>query len=68
MLGAPVDADAAGSKDAVEIAAGIRVLAVLRGKEDADGVVIVVAADPVVARRLAGSASRHRLTVAVRPP
>ena len=69
VLGAPVEADgASGSRDAVEVAAGVRVLAVLHGDEDADGVVIVVAAAPGVARRLAGAASRHRLTVTVRPP
>lgn len=69
VLGAPVEADAAtGSRDAVDVATGVRVLAVLRSNEDSDGVVIVVAADPAVARRLAGAASRHRLTVAVRPP
>ncbi len=69
VLGAPVDADAApGWRDAVEVATGVRVLAVLRGKQDADGVVLVVAAEPAVARRLAGAATRQRLTVTVRPP
>ncbi len=68
VLGAAVDADAAtGSRDAVEVATAVRVLAVLRG-DAADGVVVVLAATSAVARRLAGAASRYRLTVAVRPP
>ena len=70
VLGTPVDAAgvAGGATDAVEVATGVRVLAVLRGDEAADGVVLVVAAAPAAARRLAGAAARHRLTVTVRPP
>ena len=65
--GRPGTADGAGA-DAVVVASGVRVLAVLRGREAADGVLLVVAAPPSAARRLAGAAARQRLTVAVRPP
>jgi Flp pilus assembly protein CpaB len=69
VLGAPVDADGTpGARDAVEVATGVRVLAVLRGDDATDGVVVVVATTTAVARRLAGAATRHRLTVTVRPP
>ncbi|MFL6129375.1 MAG: Flp pilus assembly protein CpaB [Mycobacteriales bacterium] len=69
VLGTPVDtAGTAGSGDAVEVATGVRVLAVLRGEGAAEGVVLVVAAAPAIARRLAGAAGRDRLTVTVRPP
>jgi Flp pilus assembly protein CpaB len=68
VLGTPVDRTDAGTADAVEVATGVRVLAVLGGREAADGVVLVVASTPEVARRLAGAAGRHRLTVTVRPP
>jgi Flp pilus assembly protein CpaB len=70
VLGTPVDTAgvASGATDAVEVATGVRVLAVLRGDEVADGVVLLVAAAPAAARRLAGAAARHRLTVTVRPP
>jgi len=68
VLGAPVEAAGTGGREAVEVATGVRVLAVLRGDEATEGVVLVVAATPAVARRLAGAAARHRLTVAVRPP
>jgi Flp pilus assembly protein CpaB len=70
VLGTPVDAAgvAGGATDAVGVATGVRVLAVLRGGKAADGVVLVVAATPAAARRLAGAAARHRLTVTVRPP
>lgn len=54
--------------DAVEVATGVRVLAVLGGREAADGVVLVVGASPQTARRLVGAAARHRLTVSVRSP
>jgi hypothetical protein len=67
LPGAPAAARAAGS-DAVAVASDVRVLAVLRGREAPDGVLLVVAAAPPVARRLAGAAVRQRLTVAVRPP
>jgi len=71
VLGTPVDADAARAGtpgDAVQVVSGVRVLAVLRGRDATDGVVLVVAAAPAAARRLAGAAARQRLTVAVRPP
>jgi Flp pilus assembly protein CpaB len=69
VLGTPVDtAGPAGLADAVELATAVRVLAVLRADDAADGVVLVVAASPATARRLAGAAARHRLTVTVRPP
>jgi Flp pilus assembly protein CpaB len=70
VLGTPVEAAgvAGGGTDAIEVATGVRVLAVLGGDEAADGVVLVIAAAPAAARRLAGAAARHRLTVTVRPP
>jgi pilus assembly protein CpaB len=69
VLGAPVDTDGTpGARDAVEVATGVRVLAVLRGHDATDGVVVVVATTAAVARRLAGAATRHRLTVTVQPP
>lgn len=73
VLGTPVQGDTgrsgdAPAGDAVMIATGVRVLAVLRGKEAADGALLFVAAEPSVGRRLAGAAARQRLTVAVRPP
>lgn len=69
VLGSAVGADGmvlAG--DAADIATGLRVLAVLGERASADGVVLVVAATPPVARRLAGAAARQRLTITVRPP
>jgi Flp pilus assembly protein CpaB len=77
VLGTPVQADGdtgvtsasgSGGADAVMIATNVRVLAVLRGKDAADGALLVVAAEPSAGRRLTGAAARHRLTVAVRPP
>lgn len=71
VLGTPVQGEpggAAAGGDAVVIATGVRVLAVLRGKEGGDGALLFLAAEPSVGRRLAGAASRQRLTVAVRPP
>jgi pilus assembly protein CpaB len=68
VLGTPVDRTDASTADAVEVATGVRVLAVLRGREAADGVVLVVASTPEAARRLVGAAGRNRLTVTVRPP
>ena len=70
VLGTPVEPDGrpAPGPDAVAVASGVRVLAVLVARDPADGVVVVVAAAEPVARRLAGGAGRHRLTVAVRPP
>jgi pilus assembly protein CpaB len=66
VLGVPVLPDGAPTAgDAVEVAGGVRVLAVLG--RTADGVVLVVAAPAPVARRLAGAAAQ-RLTVTVRPP
>jgi pilus assembly protein CpaB len=56
------------AQDAAVVASGVRVLAVLRGRDAADGVLLVVAAPPSAARRLVGAAARQRLTVAVRPP
>jgi pilus assembly protein CpaB len=71
VLGAPIDPDGtrpAATGDAVAVASNVRVLAVLGGRNELDGVVVVVAASQPVARRLAGGAGRHRLSVAVRPP
>ena len=69
VLGTAVDADGTpATGDAVEVATAIRVLAVLGGRDAADGVLLVVAATPQIARRLAGAAARHRLSVSVRSP
>ena len=70
VLGTPVTPDGAqpAGGDAVDVATGVRVLAVLGGRDSADGVVLVVAATGPTARRLAGAAARQRLTVNVRPP
>lgn len=68
VLGAPVGPDGTGTGDAVEIATGVRVLAVLAGQQAADGAVLVVAAAGRAARALAGAAARHRITVTVHPP
>ena len=70
VLGTPLAPDGAppAAGDAVEVATGVRVLAVLGGREAADGVVLVVGATQQTARRLVGAAARHRLTVSVRPP
>jgi pilus assembly protein CpaB len=68
VLGTPVapDGTPTGGGDAVVIAGAVRVLAVLGGRDAADGVVLVVAATAPAARRLAGAAARQRLTVSVR--
>jgi Flp pilus assembly protein CpaB len=70
VLGTPVlpDGTQVAGGDAIEVAAGVRVLAVLGSKDAADGVVLIVAATQQTARRLAGAAARHRLSVSVRPP
>jgi Flp pilus assembly protein CpaB len=69
VLGTAAEADGTpGTGDAVEVAAAVRVLAVLGSRDAADGVVLVVAATPPTARRLAGAAARHRLSVSVRSP
>jgi pilus assembly protein CpaB len=56
--------------DAVPVAVGVRVLAVLARSEAAteDGVVVVVAAAEETAHRLAGLAAHARLSIALRPP
>src|SRR5215475_1195086 len=56
--------------DAVPVAVGVRVLAVLArsGAATEDGVVVVVATADETAHRLAGLAARARLSVALRPP
>lgn len=69
VLGTPVQPEGGSTRsDAVTLAPAVRVLAVLRGDDPADGVLLVVATAPALARRLAGAAVGHRLTVAVRPP
>lgn len=69
VLGTAVGADGTTpAGDAAELAPAVRVLAVLSGRGEADGAVLVVAATPPVARRLAGAGARQRLTIAVRPP
>jgi Flp pilus assembly protein CpaB len=70
VLGTPVapDGTQATAGETVTVASAVRVLAVLRGRDPADGVVLVVATGQAVARTLAGAAIRHRLTINVRPP
>jgi Flp pilus assembly protein CpaB len=70
VLGTPVapDGTQATAGETVTVASAVRVLAVLRARDPADGLVLVVAAGQAVARTLAGAAVRHRLTVNVRPP
>lgn len=70
VLGTPIGPDGtqtAPTGDAVEVAAGVRVLAVL-GSREADGIVLIVAVSERDARRLAGSATKFRLTISVRQP
>jgi pilus assembly protein CpaB len=56
--------------EAVAVAAGVRVLAVLTRSDGAteDGVLVLVATSEDAARRLAGTAAHARLSVALRPP
>jgi Flp pilus assembly protein CpaB len=70
VLGTPVAPDGTQpvAGEPVDVATGVRVLAVLGSRDAADGVVLVVAASQQTARRLVGAAARHRLTVSVRPP
>jgi pilus assembly protein CpaB len=70
VLGMPVapDGTQATAGETVTVASAVRVLAVLRSRDPADGVVLVVATSEAAARTLAGAAGRHRLTVNVRPP
>ncbi len=70
VLGTPVapDGTQATAGQTVMVASAVRVLAVLRSRDPADGVVLVVATGQAAARTLAGAAVRHRLTVNVRPP
>jgi pilus assembly protein CpaB len=58
------------SGEALAVATGVRVLAVLTRSDGAteDGVLVLVAAAEDVARRLAGTAAHSRLSVALRPP
>jgi pilus assembly protein CpaB len=70
VLGTPVAPDGAQATagETVTVASAVRVLAVLRSGDPADGVVLVVATGEAAARTLAGAAVRHRLTVNVRSP
>jgi Flp pilus assembly protein CpaB len=70
VLGTPVapDGTQATAGETVTVASAVRVLAVLRSRDPADGVVLVVATGEAAARTLAGAAVRHRLTVNVRSP
>ena len=70
VLGTPVapDGTQATAGETVAVASAVRVLAVLRSRDPADGVVLIVATGEAAARILAGAAARHRLTVNVRPP
>jgi Flp pilus assembly protein CpaB len=66
----PPEAAAAAPGEAVAVATGVRVLAVLIGSDGAteDGVLVLVATSADGARRLAGTAAHARLSVALRPP
>jgi pilus assembly protein CpaB len=70
VLGTPVapDGTQATAGETVTVASTVRVLAVLRSRDPANGVVLVVATGEAAARTLAGAAARHRLTVNVRSP
>jgi Flp pilus assembly protein CpaB len=70
VLGTAVapDGSQATAGETVTVASAVRVLAVLRSRDPADGVVLVVATGESGARALAGAAARHRLTVNVRSP
>jgi pilus assembly protein CpaB len=70
VLGTPVapDGTQATAAQTVTVAAAVRVLAVLRSRDPADGVMLVVATGQDAARTLAGATARQRLTVNMRPP
>jgi pilus assembly protein CpaB len=70
VLGTPVapDGSQATAGQTVAVASRVRVLAILRSRDPADGAVLVVATGEAAARMLAGAAVRQRLTVNVRPP
>jgi Flp pilus assembly protein CpaB len=70
VLGTPVapDGTQATAGETVTVASAVHVLAVLRSRDPADGVVLVVATGEAAARTLADAAGRHRLTVNVRSP
>jgi pilus assembly protein CpaB len=70
VLGTPVapDGTQATTGQTVTVAAAVRVLAVLRSRDPADGVMLVVATGQDAARTLAGATARQRLTVNMRPP
>ena len=70
VLGTPVapDDSQATAGQTVTVASAVRVLAVLRSRDPADGVVLVVATGEAAARTLAGAAARHRLTINMRSP
>jgi len=70
VLGTPVapDGSQATAGQTVTVASAVRVLAVLRSRDPADGVVLVVATGEAAARTLAGAAARHRLTINMRSP
>jgi Flp pilus assembly protein CpaB len=68
VLAAPTSAEGAATS-AVTVAAGVRVLAVPDVKDDAgDGGLVVVAATPATAARLAAAAVGARLSVTLLPP
>ena len=64
VLAASTDSDHAG-EPATTVAAGLRVLAVPDQEETADGALLVLAATPAVAARLASAAVDARLSVTV---
>ena len=61
VLGAPTQ----GSGSATTVAAALQVLAVPTGAQDGEGALVVLAATPSVAARLATAAVRSRLSVAL---
>jgi pilus assembly protein CpaB len=66
VLAAATDATGAGAAAAVAVASGLQVLAVpAAGPSDADGALVVLAATPATAARLAAAAVRSRLSVTV---
>jgi len=68
VLAAPTSAEGAATR-AVTVAAGVRVLAVPGVKDDAgDGGLVVLAATPATAARLAAAAVGARLSVTLLPP
>jgi Flp pilus assembly protein CpaB len=68
--GSSARAAAGSADDAVAVATGVRVLAVLTRPDAAteDGVLVLVATSVMAARQLAGATAHARVSVALRPP